>query len=136
MLLRLNLLLLMAAAFLPFPTGVLAQALKASDSAERAAIVFYGATALVIELLLQAAVRYAESRPELAVTAAPDAPPRSPGARLARGGELRALRARDPRRHLHLPQGRGHGYLAVAIRGVIVVGGEGRLGLSSSLMGR
>ena len=41
--LRLNLLLLMAAAFLPFPTAVLAQSFHASDQAERVAVVFYGA---------------------------------------------------------------------------------------------
>jgi uncharacterized membrane protein len=39
-LLRINMLLLMAAAFLPFPTGVLAEALNASNTAERAAIAF------------------------------------------------------------------------------------------------
>lgn len=50
----LNLLLLMAAAFLPFPTAVLAQSFDASERAERVAIAFYGATALVIELLLRA----------------------------------------------------------------------------------
>ncbi len=48
-LLRLNLLLLMTAAFLPFPTSVLAQALHHGGSAERTAVVFYGAVALLIE---------------------------------------------------------------------------------------
>src|SRR5215204_4763391 len=73
-LLRLNLLLLLAAGFLPFPTGVLAQALHESDEAERTAIILYGATALVIELLLAAAVRYALTRPELTDVAPDDAP--------------------------------------------------------------
>src|SRR4051794_4030925 len=60
-LLRLNMLLLLGVGFLPFPTGVLAQSFDASEHAERAAIILYGATALVIELLLRAAVRYASS---------------------------------------------------------------------------
>jgi uncharacterized membrane protein len=54
---RLNLLLLMAAAFLPFPTAVLAQSFHASDQAERVAVVFYGLVALVIELLLRPGIR-------------------------------------------------------------------------------
>jgi len=61
-LLRLNLLLLMTAAFLPFPTSVLAQALHHGGTAERTAVVFYGAAALLIELLLRAAEQYATSR--------------------------------------------------------------------------
>ena len=40
---RLNLLLLMAVSFLPFPTGLMAEALRESESAERAAVVVYGA---------------------------------------------------------------------------------------------
>lgn len=61
---RLNLLLLMVVAFLPFPTGLVAEALE-STSAERAAVVFYGATLLVISVLITLIVRYAGSRPEL-----------------------------------------------------------------------
>jgi len=62
-LLRINLLLLLVAAFLPFPTAVMAQSFDASDNAERVAIVFYGGTAVVIELLLRSAIRYAQARP-------------------------------------------------------------------------
>jgi uncharacterized membrane protein len=50
---RLNLVLLMAISFLPFPTGLAAQAVH-SESAERAAVIFYGATLLVINVLLAA----------------------------------------------------------------------------------
>ena len=50
---RLNLALLMAVAFLPFPTKLLAEAIHETD-AERAAVIFYGATLLVISLLLSA----------------------------------------------------------------------------------
>jgi uncharacterized membrane protein len=50
---RINLALLMAVAFLPFPTKLLAEAIHDTD-AERAAVIFYGATLLVISLLLSA----------------------------------------------------------------------------------
>jgi uncharacterized membrane protein len=48
-----NLLLLMAVSFLPFPTKLMAEAID-SSSAERAAVIFYGGTLLVISLLLSA----------------------------------------------------------------------------------
>jgi uncharacterized membrane protein len=47
---RLNLGLLMAVAFLPFPTGLVAGAIRDRD-AERAAVVFYGLTLLATALL-------------------------------------------------------------------------------------
>ena len=50
---RLNLLLLMAVSFLPFPTRLAAEAVDVTD-AERAAVIFYGATLLVISLLISA----------------------------------------------------------------------------------
>ena len=50
---RLNLALLMAVSFLPFPTKLLAEAIHDTD-AERAAVIFYGATLLVISLLISA----------------------------------------------------------------------------------
>ena len=50
---RLNLALLMAVSFLPFPTKLMAEAIHETD-AERAAVIFYGATLLVISLLLSA----------------------------------------------------------------------------------
>jgi uncharacterized membrane protein len=46
-----NLLLLMAVAFLPFPTKLMAEAIHNKD-ATRAAVIFYGGTLLVISLLL------------------------------------------------------------------------------------
>jgi uncharacterized membrane protein len=48
-----NLALRMAVAFLPFPTRLLAEAIRDS-SAERAAVIFYGASLLVISLLISA----------------------------------------------------------------------------------
>ena len=61
---RLNLLLLMVIAFLPFPTALVAEAID-SSSAERAAVLFYGATLLTISVVITALVRYAGSRPDL-----------------------------------------------------------------------
>ena len=52
-LMLINLLLLMAVSFLPFPTKLMAEAIQNSD-AERAAVIFYGATLLVISILLRA----------------------------------------------------------------------------------
>ncbi|HUO75086.1 MAG TPA: TMEM175 family protein [Solirubrobacteraceae bacterium] len=50
---QVNLLLLMAVAFLPFPTSLVAEAIRHAD-AERAAVIFYGASLLVISLLYSA----------------------------------------------------------------------------------
>ena len=52
-LMLINLLLLMAVSFLPFPTKLLAEAIDSSD-AERAAVIFYGGSLLVISLLFSA----------------------------------------------------------------------------------
>ena len=48
-----NLLLLMAVSFLPYPTRLVAEAIR-DPHAERAAVIFYGASLLVISLLLGA----------------------------------------------------------------------------------
>ena len=61
---RLNLLLLMITAFLPFPTAILAEALRAPEHTAETAVVLYGSTVLVIELLLQILTRYVTSRAE------------------------------------------------------------------------
>ena len=53
-----NLLLLMAVAFLPFPTKLMAEAIH-NEGAARAAVIFYGGTLLVISLLLGALWRSA-----------------------------------------------------------------------------
>jgi len=54
---RLNLLLLMVVAFLPFPTKLMAEVIE-STSAERAAVLFYGATLLAISAIITAIGRY------------------------------------------------------------------------------
>jgi uncharacterized membrane protein len=50
---RVNLLLLMAVSFLPYPTRLVAEAIR-DPHAERVAVIFYGATLLVISILLGA----------------------------------------------------------------------------------
>ena len=50
---RVNLLLLMAVSFLPFPTRLMAQAIR-NDNAERAAVVFYGISLFVTSALISA----------------------------------------------------------------------------------
>jgi uncharacterized membrane protein len=50
---RVNLLLLMAVAFLPFPTRLMTEAVR-DTHAERTAVIFYGSSLLVISLLFAA----------------------------------------------------------------------------------
>ena len=50
---RINLLLLMAVAFLPYPTRLVSEAIRDAD-AERVAVIFYGATLLAIAVLFSA----------------------------------------------------------------------------------
>src|SRR5262245_22522778 len=54
---RINLLLLMSVSFLPFPTRLVAEAINLSD-AERVAVIFYGASLLLITVLVNAMWRY------------------------------------------------------------------------------
>jgi uncharacterized membrane protein len=132
-LLRLNLLLLMTAAFLPFPTSVLAQALHHSGAAERTAVVFYGAVAIVIELVLRAAQRYAASRPELQMEPSADragGAPARPHVAGWRAWVSAMLYAAAILFGVFLfPKVAVIGYLAVGIRSAFVVGSEGRLSL-------
>ena len=61
---RLNLVFLMAVSFLPFPTGLMAEAIRDTE-AERAAVVFYGLTLLVISVLLRVLWEAILRRPDL-----------------------------------------------------------------------
>jgi uncharacterized membrane protein len=60
---RLNLLLLMTASFLPFPTKLMAESLY-EKAGEHQSVLFYGGTLLVITTILGAMARYA-ARPAL-----------------------------------------------------------------------
>ena len=50
---RVNLVLLMGVSFLPFPTRLMAEAIH-NDSAERAAVIFYGISLFVVSLIVAA----------------------------------------------------------------------------------
>jgi uncharacterized membrane protein len=60
----LNLVLLLAVSFLPFPTRLMAEAIQSTE-AERVAVLFYGATLLAISVTITAVARYAAEREEL-----------------------------------------------------------------------
>jgi uncharacterized membrane protein len=60
--LRLNLLFLMFVAFLPFPTGLIGNALHEGSQAERVAAVVYGSSLLAIRLLYFALAAYSRAR--------------------------------------------------------------------------
>jgi uncharacterized membrane protein len=127
-LMRLNLLLLLAVSFLPFPTGLMAEALRVSRSAERAAVVIYGVLAGIIELLMAHASRYVAARPELLEPGA--APPAV--ADRARGGIRATLYAGLlVLGILVFPRLAAFGYFGVAAYAVLSPRGEGRLTLSS-----
>jgi len=64
-LIRLNLALLLVVSFLPFPTGVMADAVTLGRHTERPAVVVYGATLLGVTLLLAALWRYVDAHREL-----------------------------------------------------------------------
>ena len=124
-LMRLNILLLMIASFLPFPTGLLAEAFDVSRDAERAAVVFYGATAIAIEAVIATARRYAEAHPELLHG---ELPPRAEV--LERHGiSLAMYSAAILAGILVLPRLAAVAYLVVAARAVLLPTGEGRLTL-------
>lgn len=61
---RLNLLLLMVVAFLPFPTNLVAEAIN-SGGAERTAVLFFGATLFLVSAMIAMIMRYAGSHPDL-----------------------------------------------------------------------
>jgi uncharacterized membrane protein len=61
---RMNLLLLLAVSFLPFPTKLVAEAI-ASASAERVAVLFYGVILLTISAIVSAMGRYVADREDL-----------------------------------------------------------------------
>jgi uncharacterized membrane protein len=129
-LLRLNLLLLLVAAFLPFPTAVLSQAFEESTRSERAAVAFYGLTALTIELLMRSMIRYAATRPELVEGELPPLPKSERGWRATIGSAAYALAIALG--ILLLPHIAGAFFLLIALRGVLVSGHEGRLSIRLS----
>jgi uncharacterized membrane protein len=126
-LMRLNLLILMVAAFLPFPTGLLAEAFHVSTDAERAAVVVYGATAGVIEALIGAAWRHTATHPSLLHG---DQPP--PRVALRRHGlPVTVYGLAIFAGVLVFPRIAAVLYFLVAARAVLARGAEGRLTLGT-----
>jgi uncharacterized membrane protein len=134
MIMRLNLLLLMTTAFLPFPTGILAEALRAPEHTAATAVVLYGVTVLVIELVLRTLVQYGTSRPELAGEQHPDA--------ASAGRPLSSRWWFSPTIGLYMaaivvclvgfPKVAAAAYLALAIRGVLLIERHRRQGTRSA----
>jgi uncharacterized membrane protein len=62
---RANLLLLMVVAFLPFPTRIVAESINTTTHSERAAVIFYGATLLVISAIITTLCKWVAAHPEL-----------------------------------------------------------------------
>jgi uncharacterized membrane protein len=62
---RLNLGLLLTVSFLPFPTGLMADAITTSRASERAAVVLYGAILVAVNALLSAMWRYVATHRKL-----------------------------------------------------------------------
>jgi uncharacterized membrane protein len=81
---RLNLLVLMVVAFLPFPTGLLGEAIH-SREAERTAVFFYGGVLAAMLLLLAGLARYVASRDQLLVDRAEPADLKALAIRLTPG---------------------------------------------------
>jgi uncharacterized membrane protein len=123
---RINLLLLLFAAFLPFPTGLLAESFDYSREAERAAVAFYGATAAAIELCMTAAWRYAVAHHELL-----HEPTEGPRHRIHRRGIVSAAMyaALIVFAVLVVPRLAAIAYLFVAMRAVLLPAEEGTLAL-------
>jgi uncharacterized membrane protein len=76
---RTNLALLMAVAFLPFPTRLVADSLRHGIGNERAAVIFYGASLLVIAIVFSTLWRNATSDRQLLKPEVSDAEVRAIG---------------------------------------------------------
>jgi hypothetical protein len=116
----------MATAFLPFPTGLLAETLRSTDEASRTAIALYGLSALVIDVLLQAGVRHAARHPELARSQPSDTPkpPLSEHRSWRPSPSVAAYALAILVGILVLPKLAAAAYLAVAVRGIVVLHSE------------
>jgi uncharacterized membrane protein len=130
-LLRINLVLLLVVSFLPFPTGVLAEALHANNRAERVAIGFYGLTALALDMVQRLGVRYALSRPDMLEAPPPDEiDVQTPAARKEnRAAAVSAIvyASAIAVGVVLVPRVAVIAYLVVAVRGALVIGAGGRV---------
>jgi uncharacterized membrane protein len=124
-LMRMNIVLLMAVAFLPFPTRLMAEGLSESTAAERAAVIVYGAVALTIELLLVAMGRYAASHADLMPPE--DVPPPRPAVRRRSALSVVGYGLAILIGVVIVPEIAAFAFLAVAARSVFAAEGEVRL---------
>jgi uncharacterized membrane protein len=118
---RINLALLMAVAFLPYPTRLMADALRHGVGSERAAVIFYGASLLVIALLFSVLWRDVTTDRQLLKPEVSDA-------------EVQAIgQATTPNIGLYaavmvvailIPRGAAFGYLAIALVAVARARGD------------
>lgn len=122
---QLNLLLLLLTAFLPFPTAVLAEALRASEHTAEIAVVLYGVTVLVIELVLQTLTRYVASRTQPGDDQSEDAKPPLRRSRLSPIVVLYAVAVCIAL--VGFPKVAAAFYLVLAIPSVVLAGAHGRL---------
>jgi uncharacterized membrane protein len=122
---ELNLVLLLVTAFLPFATAVLAEALRAPEHTAEIAVVLYGGTVLVIELVLQALTRYIASRTQPGDAEAEDA---NTGLRRFRVSPIIVLYAIAICIGLvGFPKVAASFYLVLAVPSVVLAGAHGRL---------
>ena len=102
LLLRINLLVLLVVAFLPFPTKLVADALH-SNSSERVFVTLYGLTLLAIRILSFALDAYARREH---LYSPPEAGEAAAGRATRTASRARRLRGRDPPRTRRTPSGR------------------------------
>jgi uncharacterized membrane protein len=119
---RLNLILLMATSFLPFPTKLLAESIHDAD-AERTAVLFYGGVLFAISSLIAAICAHVASRPELLAEGVTPDDARALGRRVAPslGFYLLAFAAA-----ILTPRLAAFGFLAIAVMGLWVTTREDR----------
>lgn len=117
---QLNLLLLMAVSFLPFPTRLVAEAIREAD-AERPAVIFYGVVLLAISLVVAAMWRTVAAEPDLLAEGVDPAEVR----RIANAAAPSLLfYAVVIGVAILLPQVAAFGYLVIAIAAVVTARGE------------
>jgi uncharacterized membrane protein len=122
---ELNLLLLLITAFLPFSTAVLAEALRAPEHTAEIAVVLYGGTVLVIELVLQTLTGYVASRAQPAGDQSEDA--KAPPRRFRLSPIIVLYAVAIGIGLVGFPKVAAVFYLVLAIPSVVLAGAHGRL---------
>jgi uncharacterized membrane protein len=118
---RVNLVLLMAVSFLPFPTRLVAEAIR-NEGAERAAVIFYGISLFTVSVLVSALWYVIRREPELLKSEVTDAEISAitRGTTPDLGGYLAATVLA-----LFFPKAAAIGYLVTAAFGIVRARGDG-----------